>query len=214
MPRPNLAHDAPPASISVGGADYDINVDFRVWIDVLHELRNLYSAPETLEQAISNAETIDRVEALVFGARIPQPAAEVLSAILGFLEGYPEPPVGEGSAPSAPVYSFDWDLNYILIAIQTQFGIDLTYRRKEPFHWWLFLLYFHALAGDHYILRLMEIRGYRGRDDDLKRQAQRFALPREMSADDQAALDAFNALFDGGTTAADELTPAEERKRN
>lgn len=203
MPRPNLAHDAPPTVITVGGVDYSANVDYRVWIDVLRELRSLYSAPETLEQALANVQTIDRVETLVFGERIPQPAAEVISAVIGFSAGYPEPPIGEGRETDVQTYSFDWDINYIIIAIQTQFGIDLSYKRTEPFHWWLFLLYFRALAGDHYILRLMEIRGYRGRDDDLKRQAQRFALPREMTADDQAALDAFNALFDAESTAID-----------
>ena len=46
----------------------------------------------------------------------------------------------------------------------------------------------------------MEIRGYNGKDAELKRQAQRYALPREQTAEDQAILDAFDALMEGGET--------------
>lgn len=195
MLRPNLAQDAPPTALTVGGIDYPINVDFRVWIDVLRLMRNLITAPETLEHVKHNIDTIVEIETAVFGERIEQPANEVLNEIIKFSSGYPAPPVGPGGESDVRTYSFEWDLNYIVIAIKTQFGIDLSYERKEPFHWWLFLLHFNALAGDHYITRLMEIRGYKGKDKDLKRQAQRFALPEEMTADDQAALDAFNAVF-------------------
>lgn len=194
MPRPNLAQDAPPTVIPVGGAEYPVNVDFRVWLGVLRDLRDLISTPATLEHAMRNAEIIQKVEAAVFGRLVPHPAAEVLEAVCAFSQGYPEAPV-EASEPPAPAYSFDWDLNYIIIAIWNQFGIDLSYRRAEPFHWWEFLLYFRALSGSHYILRLMEIRGYDGKDADLKRQAQRYALPREMTGEDQAMLDQFDELF-------------------
>ena len=51
------------------------------------------------------------------------------------------------------------------------------------------------VRGDHYILRLMEIRGYDGKDSELKRQAQRFALPREQTVEDEAMSDIFNELF-------------------
>lgn len=194
MPRPNLAQDAPPTVIAVGGAEYPVNVDYRVWIGVLRDLRDLISTPSALEHALRNAEIIQKIENDVFGQLIPHPANEVLEAVCAFSKGYPEPPV-EGSEPSAPTYSFDWDLNYIIIAIWNQFGIDLSYRRTEPLHWWEFLLYFRALSGSHYILRLMEIRGYDGKDNDLKRQAQRYALPRETTGEDQAMLDYFDKVF-------------------
>lgn len=199
MLRPNLAQDAPPTALTVGGIDYPINVDYRVWIDVLRLMRNLITTPTTAEHAKHNIDTIIEIEEKVFGRRIEQPAGLILHEINQFAAGYPSAPIEAGDEATARTYSFEWDLNYIIIAIQTQFGINLTYERTEPFHWWLFLLYFHSLAGEHYILKLMEIRGYNGKDKDLKRQASRFALPREYSADDQAQLDAFNALFDEGS---------------
>ena len=195
MMRPNLAQDAPPTALTVGGVSYSINVDYRVWIDVLHDLRNLYTAPKNPDQALRNAELIAKVETAVFGKVIKQPVASVLEAITDFARGYPDPPVGEGSGSRVQTYSLEWDLNYIIIAIMNQFGIDLSYRRTEPFHFWEFMLYFRALCGDHYILRLMEVRGYDGKDNELRRQAQRFALPVEQTADDEAVSDIFNELF-------------------
>lgn len=194
MLRPNLAQDAPPTELLVGGNSYGINVDFRVWIDVLHELRNLYSAPENTEQAMRNAETIAKIELAVFGKVIHESIPDVLEAFSTFATGYPEAPVGE-SGRDVQTYSFDWDLNYIILAIQSQYGIDLSYRRTEPFHFWEFLVYFRALCGDHYILRLMEIRGYDGKDPEMKRQAQRYALPSEITAEEQAMFDAFDEMF-------------------
>lgn len=195
MLRPNLAQDAPPTELSVGGNSYSINVDYRVWIDVLHDLRNIIPTPKTPEQAMHNTETIANIEKKVFGKVIKENVASVLDAIAAFAAGYPEAPVGEGKQQNVQTYSFDWDLNYIIIAIMNQYGIDLTYRRKEPFHFWEFLVYFRALCGDHYILRLIEIRGYDGKDTEMKRQAQRYALPRENTAEDQAMLDEFDEIF-------------------
>lgn len=195
MLRPNLAQDAPPTELSVGGNSYSINVDYRVWIDVLHDLRNIIPIPKTPEQAMHNTETIANIEKKVFGKVIKENVAFVLDAIATFAAGYPEAPVGEGKQQNVQTYSFDWDLNYIIIAIMNQYGIDLTYRRKEPFHFWEFLVYFRALCGDHYILRLIEIRGYDGKDTEMKRQAQRYALPRENTAEDQAMLDEFDEIF-------------------
>lgn len=195
MMRPNLAQDAPPTEITVGGNSYSINVDYRVWIDVLHDLRDIIPAPKTPEQAFHNTEMISNIEKAVFGDIIPENMSDVLDAITGFVSGYPEAPVSEGKQNNVQTYSFEWDLNYIVLAIMNQFGIDISYRRKEPFHFWEFLVYFRALCGDHYILRLMEIRGYDGKDPEMKRQAQRFALPRENTAEDKAMLDEFDAIF-------------------
>ena len=195
MLRPNLAQDAPPTKLSVGGVDYTINTDYRVWIGVLRELRDLIPTPKNPEQANHNAEVLANVEKAVFGRIIHAEFMDVLQAVSQFALGYPEPPVGEGKPNAVQTYSFDWDLNYIILAIMNQFGIDLTYRRQDPFHFWEFLVYFRALCGDHYILRLMEIRGYDGKDPEMKRQAQRYALPREQTAEDQALADEFNDIF-------------------
>lgn len=195
MLRPNLAQDAPPTKLSVGGVDFDINVDYRVWIGVLDDLREIILSPSTPEHALHNATIIMQIETAVFGRPIDAQVADVLKAITEFSRGYPEAPVGDGDANRAQIYSFDYDLNYIILAIRNQFGVDLSHRRNKPFHWWMFLLYFRALSGNHYILKLMEIRGYTGDDKELRKQARRFALPIVRTANDAANEAELDAIF-------------------
>lgn len=196
--RPNLAQDAPPTSITIGGRDYDCNVDFLVWIDVLRLLRGIETPLETPQQLGAALGTLLAAEQLVFNRPLcGEDPAEVLEAMAEFARGYPCAPVQSDGYAAA--FSFDCDLNEILIAIRNQSGIDLSYRRRTPFHWWEFLLEFRTLSGDHYILNLMQARSYRGSDRDLMRRRRMCALPPEYSAAERAEMDAFEALFTGGS---------------
>lgn len=193
--RPNYAQDAPPTSLEVGGFSYPVQVDYRVWIEVLRELEEWIDQPADEAQLRHNAGIYVRVQHLAFGGElVDESPAEVLAAIVEFARGYPAAPV-EAEEGGAPVYSFEYDLNAIVIAIRNQSGIDLSYRRKEPFHWWEFLLEFQTLCGDHYILNLMEARGYRGDDPELLRRKRMCELPRKRRADEAARLEEINRLF-------------------
>ena len=194
--RPNYAQDAPPTAIAVGGVAYRCEVDYRVWIEVLHLMRGIDAAAQDGEHMRENLRRIDEIQALVFGGvLVDEDPVEVLEAVAEFSKGYPGIPVkGEGDAP---LFSFEWDINAIVIAIRNHSGIDLSYRRTEPFHWWEFLLEFQTLCGEHYILHLMEARGYRGRDRELLRRKRMCALPSEETEVDRAAAEAFNAMFEG-----------------
>lgn len=196
--RPNYAQDAPPTEISVGGFAYPANTDYRVWIDVLRLMRGLDVAGDDPAQMERNIEIIHEMETLVFGDVLAdEDEVDVLAAISEFSKGYPSAPIRQDIG-GAQTFSFDYDLNEIIIAIRNQSGIDLSYRRKEQFHWWEFLLEFRTLCGDHYILNLMEARGYRGKDKDMILRRQRCALPVEYTAAEQAEIDAFEALFEEG----------------
>ena len=195
MLRPNLAQDAPPTQITAGGVAFDVNVDFRVWIGVMHDLRDLIIEPATPEHYLHNAQMIMNIETAVFGKMIDADVADALRAVAGFARGYPTAPVQGGDPARAQTYSFEYDLNHIVLAVQNQFGVDLSYARTEPFHWWLFLAYFRALAGDHYLLRLMQIRGYTGDDKEMRRQARQFALPIEHTANDDANEAELDGIF-------------------
>lgn len=193
--RPNFAQDAPPTEISVGGYAYKCNVDFRVWIDALKLFREFRRNVETEEHARRNVEIAEEIQTMIFGGVLEdEDPAEALSAIIEFSKGYPAAPVN-GSSGGTPTYSFEYDLNWIIIAIRNQSGIDLSYRRKEPFHWWEFLLEFQSLCGNHYILNLMDARGYDGKDRELLKRKRMCALPEELSVEEQEELDAFNAQF-------------------
>ena len=194
--RPNYAQDAPPVSIGIGGADYPVNTDFRVWIEVEKRLRELRLSG-------SQTEYRELCELVFGGVPVEEPPEEVLTGIAQFLKGYPVEP-NRGTGGGERVFSFEYDLNSIILAIRNQSGIDLSYRRREPFHWWEFLLEFHTLCGDHYILNLMEARGYRGKDRELLRRKRALALPEERTREEQEELDEFSAQFGDGWEDEDE----------
>lgn len=198
--RPNYAQDAPPTEISVGGHPYKCNVDFRIWIEVMRLMREIIPESDHPDHLRRNAEVMEEMQTLIFGGvLIDEDANEILSAIAEFSRGYPSAPRNDDGDDGLQLYSLEWDINYIVIAIRNQSGIDLSYRRKEPFHWWEFLLEFQTLCGDHYILNLIEARNYKGKDKDLLKRKRACALPVEYTAEERAAMDAFNAMFEGGS---------------
>lgn len=193
--RPNFAQDAPPTKISVGGFSYPCKTDYRVWLDVLRLMGELRPDDETEAGRQRTFEQIMEIETLVFeGVLVDEEPADVIKAISEFSKGYPSAPVR--GREHQPTFSFDYDLNEIIIAIRNQSGIDLSFRRTEPFHWWEFLLEFRTLCGDHYILNLMDIRGYKGKDPEMRRRKQEYALPEHYTAAEREEYAAFSAEFD------------------
>lgn len=191
--RPNYAMDAPPTEITVGGNAYTANTDYRVWIDVQKELRKINLITMDPKEMDENERILEGIERMIFGGVLAdENAIDVLKAIYEFLGGYPSLPVEPEGGP--PVFSYEYDLNMIILAIRNQSGIDLSYR-CEHFHWWEFLLEFQSLCGDHYILNLMEIRGYKGTDKEMLRRRSAYALPVEYTAEELAEIEAFDAMF-------------------
>jgi len=197
--RPNYAQDAPPTEISVGGFAYPCETDYRVWLEVLRLMREVHPKAQSEETQRRAAEALVEIQRLLFGGWLTdEDPGEVLKAVAEFSKGYPMAPIQDTGDSREPAFSFEYDLNAIIIAIQNQHGVDLSWRRSEPFHWWEFLLLFHTLSGNHYILNLMEARTYRGKDRELLRRKYACALPPEYTAEEQAELEAFNAQFATG----------------
>ena len=65
--RPNYAQDAPPTSIEVGGFAYPCETDFRVWIEVMSQMRQINFKAETEAGKTASAEALVNIEYLVFG---------------------------------------------------------------------------------------------------------------------------------------------------
>lgn len=196
MLRPNLAMDAPPTEITVGGAVYPIRTDFRVWIEAGEAMRNLLPEMDNDEDITHNAIVLTQLCDMIIGAADPWTDGklyiEFLREISTFMAGYPHAPVGAGDG-GARTYSFEWDINEIIMAIKCQYGVDLRFGAEC--HWWIFLEYFRCLAGEHQILKLMEIRGYDGKDTELKKRAARFALPKVQTAAEARTMREINDLF-------------------
>lgn len=195
--RPNFAQDAPPTSIEVGGHSYECATDFRAWLDIIEHMRHINLHPETLEKQMETVRAIEDLETMVFGGVLADESLEdIFEGINRFAKGYPTAPIKpDNDDDGVRIFSFQYDLNEIIMAIYDQHRVDLSYRCAHC-HWWEFLLYFHTLSGDHYILNLMQARGYKGNDKDMIKRKNACALPVELDAEEQAALEAFEAMFD------------------
>lgn len=178
--------------LSIGGVSYAIDTDFRTWIAVSELMREFWTDPG---HEVENLKNLYEIETLVFGGRIEQSAEETINAITAFMQGYPEPPTSGYDEPREPIVDFAVDLNAIVVAIRDQSGIDLSYRRTEPFHWWLFLLEFRCLAGVHWITRLMQIRSYEGDDKEQKKLRYRYSLPPRLTPEEREQMDALDSAL-------------------
>ena len=200
MFRPNYAQDAPPEAIHVGGASYPVNVDFRTWIDVLDLARELYPTVGTLLEARHNARVLENMQRLAFDRVLEAPPAAVLRAMTAFARGYPTM-VGAGAGDDGEgeeLLSFDYDINDLVLAIEEQFGLDLSYRRREPYHWWEFLLRVRALCGDHAILRAVRLRASRDTSREVRLARRRARLPHKPTAEERRQLEALRAAAGDG----------------
>ena len=197
--RPNYAQDAPPTVITVGGSDYPVKWDYRVWLEILSKLRQLNIHPKDEAARQKLTEDLLDVQTLAFGGVLTDESPDdALRAILDFSKGYPSS-LGSGSSggdSGEPLISLEHDLNSLVLAIRAQYGVDLSYRRTEPFHWWEFLLLVQNLSGHHHVLDLVEVRAYTGKDRAMLRRKYAAALPVELSAEEQEEWEAFSSQFE------------------
>lgn len=199
----NFYCDKPPDSIQINGADYPVRTDFFVWIKILSLIRQLDGTGDEIA-AQSNANVIVRIIYLAF--ETPEKVAQncscddILTAVYQFSKGYNRPSAESAYSSSdddREIVNFEYDLNYILIAIRNQTGIDLTHKGRKPFHWWDFLLEFETLEERHYISRLMSRRAYKGKDADLIKLREASKIPEEFTRtkSEERNDDKFNSYF-------------------
>lgn len=189
----NLVNSPPPESVYINGTEYLINTDYKVWIEVSALLEDL----DLTDESENIANIFEHINKLVFNVpSIPEDIEDVLNAIVKFQGGYPEEQSEtEGTADNQTgnekVVSFKHDINYIIIAIRNQSGIDLSYRRTEPFHWWEFLLEFNSLEDRHFISKVISIRSYKGEDKERLKLKEQFKLPSKLTAAEKKVNDMF-----------------------
>lgn len=147
----DLLTKKPPDSIFVCGEKFDINTDFRIWIEV----EQLFAENKQL-----SPEMLLRLFSLVFKEKVlPKSFQETLSAILSFYDcGKTLKKAGKAKGNTARVVSFTEDADLIYAAFLAQYGIDLT---TVSLHWWKFRALFNGLTDKH---KICEIMGYRALD--------------------------------------------------
>ena len=189
----------PPKQITVNGTIYSIDSDYRTWLKISDKLNRIDCVSEDEESACENIIVIAEIISLAFGKLINEPYTDTFNAILEFYKGYPEQNNKRcsGAVSSKRLFDFNYDINYIIIAIRNQSGIDLSHRRNEHkhFHWWDFLLEFKTLEERHHICKIISYRGYEGEDKELIRLKNLYALPEQLTKSQQRIIEELDDIF-------------------
>lgn len=142
----NMLLDSVPESLTISGAEYKINTDFRVWIKFEMLLSD--------DSADAN-KTLFEVKKLIFKDKIPPIRfdEETTEQILWFYCCGKEPQ--KSSEKSKEVFSYEHDDGYIYAAFMKEYRIDIS---AVKLHWWKFHDCMLSLSDDTEFVKIM---GYR-----------------------------------------------------
>lgn len=150
-----------PQSVTVDGAEYPIDADFRCMLRI----------EALLNEEGDEAEKATEALLLFYKGKIPVNIEEAVTQMALFLQGEEESTAeqkaraeGDTARRMHPaLYSFHYDSGLIYAAFLTQYGLDLT---EIPFlHWWKFLALFEGMEDDRRIREVMRCRGVEIRAD-------------------------------------------------
>lgn len=171
-----------PNTVRVGGKDFSINTDFRVWMRFEIELSKM-----------KPGEYID-VRPL-FMDEFPQYCS--IPELLEFSRPHNELP-RPISHSNVIVYDYELDSDLIFAAFLGQYGIDLT--TVEELHWHKFLALFNGLNDSTKMKEVMQYRCYENRTTDKDRDI--YADLRmaweivRYTPEEQQEIDKFNSYFE------------------
>lgn len=166
-------------SLNIDGRDYEINTDFKVWLEVAEKL---------------SEKDVFGVFSLVF-KELPENMYSAFSAVMNFFTGGEKTKGRKGKA----VYDFAFDSELIYAAFWQQYRINLN---AVKLHWWEFKALFAGLTTE---TRFVTVMGYRQIDlntikDKKERKFYRdmkriYKLPDKRSEEEKEA--DFNAELSG-----------------
>lgn len=135
--------DGPPEAILIGDTEYQINTDFRVWIEISEILS---------DTALSDRDKILCLLMKGYKDKIPPDINDAVDGLLLFMSKNKKTGKTE---KSASVISFSEDEGVIYASFLQQYGIDLF---EENLHWWKFVMLLSALDEKTSFMRIV---GYR-----------------------------------------------------
>ena len=137
-------YQTPPESLTVGGPEYPIDTDFRVWVK--------FQAAVT--EKGTDGKKAERLCAFMEKMGLP-PGEEALNAMLDFYTAASTEKAVAGQKNRPAAFDFEKDSEYIFAAFMGAYDIDLTTARL---HWWTFKALFKALPEDCEFCRIMRYR--------------------------------------------------------
>ena len=127
-----------PESLNIDGRNYEINTDFKVWLEVAEKL---------------SEKDVFGVFSLVFN-ELPDNMYSAFTAVMDFYTGGEKSKGKKGKA----VFDFVFDAELIYAAFWQQYRINLN---AVKLHWWEFKALFTGLTAD---TRFVTVMGYRQTD--------------------------------------------------
>lgn len=168
-----------PNSLEVDGQSYEINTDFRSWIEVERQVREDGTCPYWVYE------------------ELPPVTEDWQSPVLRFLSASPSTP--HGNTPTgARTLDLIEDGAYIVAAFQQAYGIDLT---SCDMHWWRFRALLIGLPQETQMSKIMGYRAYdagnshKKQDTIMQELRQAWSLPRAKSAEDADVLAMQQEMF-------------------
>lgn len=183
-----------PRSITIDGADYAINTDYRIMAEFERQIFICGNDRKKFARLI--AETVVKLF-------IDKPPlgnyGKVIKAMMEYYRcGKPIKKNADTPKTIKRYYDYNEDSDYIYAAFKQQYGIDLV---SADLHWWEFRALFMGLTDATEIVKIMQ---YRGTDVNkiknkaekvrIKKLQQRFALA-EQNVRKFATLEERNAAF-------------------
>lgn len=138
----NLLVDALPQVVTVGGASYPVNADFRSCLRSILAFEDpALTAQEKQAVMLTN----------LYGEGMPQDIEGAMQAATWFMNCGEEPREADGPR----LFSFTKDAKFIFAAFKQTHGVDLE---TAQLHWWKFLALFMDLGSETTFCQLTSLR--------------------------------------------------------
>lgn len=175
----NLLIDKLPETVEIDGLQYPIHTDFRISILFEQLLADTeLTEPEKLVQALQ-----------LYYPLLPANIPTAIDQMLWFYRCGKEQKAAEDEKPSAPVFDYDIDDQYIYAAYLDQYGIDL---QDAKLHWWKFKALFAGLKEDNKFCKIMSYRAMdipsdmpKAQKEFYKKMKKLYALPLPQMTQDK-----------------------------
>ncbi len=187
----NILIDKLPQSVTIDGAEYPVNSDFRACLIIMMAFED-YTLTDLEKQAVMLN---------ILYPYIPENTQAAIDAAVWFLDCGEE---NEGARNGAGMrlYSFSKDAKYIYSAIKQSHGVDLE--TIEYLHWWKFAYMFLDLDKDCFFSQMLYYRKQRAKGKLTKEEAAFYneirdilELPQYHSQEELEAEDEFMRLLNG-----------------
>lgn len=171
----NILIDSVPLMINIGGTEYGVNSDFRIWI-MFEQLLTDTSVTDTAKNSAAFN--------LIFSDEKPPLTDEAISKILWFYSCGKEADESNSCEEEADetdrrIYDYDCDDDYIYSAFLQQYKIDL---QTAKLHWWQFRALLKGLTDDCKFVEIMSYRAIKIDGDMPKRQREFYRKMKKLYA--------------------------------